>query len=170
MAKWRCAPAGRGEPGRWCAPCTSSTTCPGGVCFARTGRSRRRSRASRRSSSPPKGTMRGREGARAGGRGRLTFAPMPTLFVVSDLHLGESGLARMFHDQSQGMRFADLCSLVARTPDSELLLLGDIFDVTASLPPARGLAAFGRALDVPLEDRPARPLESICASIRESNP
>ena len=23
---------------------------------------------------------------------------MPTLFVVSDLHLGETGLARMFHD------------------------------------------------------------------------
>src|SRR6266705_2481746 len=67
-----------------------------------------------------------------------TLAPlvaMPTLFVVSDLHLGETGLARMFHDQSQGMRFAELCSLVARTPDSELVLLGDIFDVTASLPP-----------------------------------
>jgi len=60
---------------------------------------------------------------------------MGTLFVASDLHLGETGLARMFHDHSQGMRFAELCSFVARTPDSELLLLGDIFDVTASLPP-----------------------------------
>src|SRR5712664_2001444 len=97
-------------------------------------------------------------------------AAMPTLFVVSDLHLGETGLARMFHDQAQGMRFADLCSLVARTPDSELVLLGDIFDVTASLPPKHGLAAFGRALEVPLEDRPARPLADICASIRHNNP
>jgi len=95
---------------------------------------------------------------------------MSTLFAVSDLHLGETGLARMFHDQSQGMRFAELCSFVARTPDSELLLLGDIFDVTASLPPARGLAAFGRALELPLEDRPPRPLTTICASIRENNP
>ena len=95
---------------------------------------------------------------------------MPTLFVVSDLHLGETGLARMFHDHSQGMRFADLCSFVGRTADSELLLLGDIFDVTASIPPAHGVAAFGRALGVPLEDRPARALASICASIRENNP
>jgi UDP-2,3-diacylglucosamine pyrophosphatase LpxH len=95
---------------------------------------------------------------------------MPTLFVVSDLHLGQTGLARMFHDQSQGMRLADLCSVVARTPDSELVLLGDIFDVTASLPPARGLGKFARALDLPLEERPAPPLSSICASIRENNP
>ena len=95
---------------------------------------------------------------------------MPTLFVVSDLHLGQTGLARMFHDQSQGMRLADLCSVVARTPDSELVLLGDIFDVTASLPPARGLGKFARTLDVPLEERPAPPLTSICASIRENNP
>ncbi|HKC60605.1 MAG TPA: hypothetical protein VKB92_11010 [Myxococcales bacterium] len=95
---------------------------------------------------------------------------MGTLFVASDLHLGETGLARMFHDHSQGMRFAELCSFVARTPDSELLLLGDIFDVTASLPPRRGLAAFGRALELPLEDRPARPLGDICASIRQNNP
>ena len=95
---------------------------------------------------------------------------MPTLFVVSDLHLGQTGLARMFHDQSQGMRLADLCSVVARTPDSELVLLGDIFDVTASLPPARGLGTFARALDLPFEDRPAPPLTSICASIRENNP
>src|SRR5947208_4462800 len=95
---------------------------------------------------------------------------MPPLFVVSDLHLGQTGLARMFHDQSQGMRLADLCSVVARTPDSELVLLGDIFDVTASLPPARGLGKFARALDLPFEDRPAPPLTSICASIRENNP
>src|SRR5437868_13226152 len=95
---------------------------------------------------------------------------MPTFFVVSDLHLGETGLARMFHDHSQGMRFAELCSFVSRTPDSELLLLGDIFDVTASLPPSRGLGAFGRALELPIEDRPARPLAEICASIRQNNP
>jgi UDP-2,3-diacylglucosamine pyrophosphatase LpxH len=95
---------------------------------------------------------------------------MPTLFAVSDLHLGESGLARMFHDQSQGMRFADLCSLVGRTPDGELLLLGDIFDVTAAIAPSRGLATFGRALGVPLQERPPRPLPGIMASIRDNNP
>ena len=95
---------------------------------------------------------------------------MASLYVVSDLHLGETGLARMFHDQSQGMRLAELCSQVARTPDAELVLLGDIFDLTASIPPARGLAAFGRALEVPLDDRPPRDLGRICASIRENNP
>jgi UDP-2,3-diacylglucosamine pyrophosphatase LpxH len=68
------------------------------------------------------------------------------------------------------MRFADLCSLVSRTADAELVLLGDIFDLTASMPPARGVKEFGRVLDVPLEDRPPRPLPDICASIRENNP
>jgi UDP-2,3-diacylglucosamine pyrophosphatase LpxH len=92
------------------------------------------------------------------------------IFVVSDLHLGDAGLARMFHDQSQGLRFADLCTHVARTPGSELVLLGDIFDLTAAMPPLKGLDAFGRALDVPLDERPARDLASICAAIREGNP
>ena len=93
-----------------------------------------------------------------------------TLFVVSDLHLGESSLATMFRDPEQGARFAHLCAEVARVPGAELILLGDIFDITAAHPPPKGLTAFGRALDVPLEDRPPRPLTAVMRDIRESNP
>ena len=92
------------------------------------------------------------------------------LYAVSDLHLGDSSLARMFHDQSQGLRFAELCSHVARHDDGELILLGDIFDLTAAVPPARGLEAFYRALEVPSEPRTAPPLARTCAAIRENNP
>jgi UDP-2,3-diacylglucosamine pyrophosphatase LpxH len=92
------------------------------------------------------------------------------LFVVSDLHLGESALASMFRDGEQGVRFADLCAQVAADPAGELVLLGDIFDLTAAVPPRKGLTAFGVALDVPLEDKPARPLPAILRGMRESNP
>lgn len=92
------------------------------------------------------------------------------LFVVSDLHLGESTLASMFRDAEQGQRFADLCAGIGRNPDNELVLLGDIFDLTAAHPPTKGVADFGRALEVPLEDRPPRPLSEIMRGIRESNP
>src|SRR5436305_13512375 len=92
------------------------------------------------------------------------------LYAVSDLHLGDSSLARMFHDQSQGLRFAELCSHVARHDDGELILLGDNFDLTAAFPPARGLDAFCSALAVPYESRPAPPLARTCAAIREHNP
>jgi UDP-2,3-diacylglucosamine pyrophosphatase LpxH len=92
------------------------------------------------------------------------------LFAVSDLHLGESALACMFRDPEQGMRLADLCAAIARGPDNELVLLGDIFDLTASHPPHKGLTAFGLALDVPIEDKPPRPLPALMRSIREGNP
>ncbi|HVI38896.1 MAG TPA: metallophosphoesterase, partial [Gaiellales bacterium] len=92
------------------------------------------------------------------------------LYVVSDLHLGEGTLASMFRDSEQGLRFAELCGGIARNPDSELVLLGDIFDVTAACPPRKGLTQFGVSLDVPLEDKPARPLAAILRSIRENNP
>jgi len=91
------------------------------------------------------------------------------LFVVSDLHLCETGLARMFYDQEQGHHFAELCETIARQ-GGELILLGDIFDLTAATPPARGMSAFGRALEVPLEDLPPRELPQIMKSIRENNP
>ena len=58
------------------------------------------------------------------------------VFVCSDLHLGEPLGARMFSDNAQGLRFAELCELVART-SGELVLLGDIFDLTAAMPPRR---------------------------------
>ena len=92
------------------------------------------------------------------------------LYAVSDLHLGESTLASMFRDPDQGLRFADLCAGIARNPDNELILLGDIFDLTAAHPPRKGLTAFGMALDVPLEDKPPRPLDAIMRAIRECNP
>src|SRR3954471_20120354 len=92
------------------------------------------------------------------------------LYVVSDLHLGEGTLASMFRDSEQGLRFAELCGGIARNPDSELVLLGDIFDVTASCPPRKGLTQFGVALDVPIEDKPPRPLPAILRSMREGNP
>ncbi|MFL5412018.1 MAG: metallophosphoesterase [Myxococcales bacterium] len=92
------------------------------------------------------------------------------LYAVSDLHLGDSSLARMFHDQSQGLRFAELCTNVARHDDGELILLGDIFDLTAAVPPARGVEGFYRALDVPYEARTAPALARTCAAIREHNP
>ena len=68
------------------------------------------------------------------------------------------------------MRFADLCAHIARTPDSELLLLGDAFDLTAAMPPARGLSAFGKALGIPIDDKPARTLAEVMTHIRENNP
>ena len=83
------------------------------------------------------------------------------IFVISDLHLGDAGLARLFHDQSQGLRFADLCTHVARTPGSELVLLGDIFDLTAAIPPKRGLDAFFRGIGPDLR------LEQLLKIIRE---
>ncbi|HEX9578215.1 MAG TPA: metallophosphoesterase [Myxococcales bacterium] len=93
-----------------------------------------------------------------------------TLFVVSDLHLGESTLATMFRDQEQGQKFAGLCAEVEKSPDAELVLLGDIFDLTAARPPAKGLADFCRALQVPLEEQPSRQLPAIMSAIRECNP
>src|SRR5256885_13456224 len=92
------------------------------------------------------------------------------LYAVSDLHLGDSSLARMFHDQSQGLRFAEMCSHVARHDDGELILLGDIFDLTAAYPPARGLDGFYKALEIPYEPRPPPPLERTCVAIREDKP
>ena len=92
------------------------------------------------------------------------------LYVVSDLHVGESTQASMFRDEEQGRRLAELCAQIEREADGELVLLGDIFDITASYPPRKGLTQFGVALDVPIEDKPPRPLPAILRSIRESNP
>jgi len=92
------------------------------------------------------------------------------LYVISDLHLGESELVSMFRDDEQGQRLVDLCARVANDGESELVLLGDIFDVTAACPPRKGLTQFGVTLDVPIEDKPPRPLPAILRSIRENNP
>jgi UDP-2,3-diacylglucosamine pyrophosphatase LpxH len=92
------------------------------------------------------------------------------VFVCSDLHLGEPLGARMFHDNAQGLRFAELCELVART-GGELVLLGDIFDLTAAMPPRRGLDAFARSVGAPgIVARDPRPIAEVMAQIREANP
>ena len=90
------------------------------------------------------------------------------LYVVSDLHLGESSLASMFRDDEQGHRFAELCAGIGE--GSELVLLGDVFDLTAACPPAKGLSAFGRALEVPIEDLPAVSIAEVMGQIRAHNP
>ena len=113
-------------------------------------------------------------------RGEATFAerrdqatsarlPRVPLYVVSDLHLGDTSLATMFRDSDQGFRFADICAGIARNTGSELLLLGDIFDLTATQPPPKGLSQFGRALDVPLEDKPTPSIVQVMKDIRETN-
>jgi hypothetical protein len=92
------------------------------------------------------------------------------LFALSDLHLGEAGSARMFHDPQQGLAFSELCHEVARS-GGELVLAGDIFDITAAMPPQRGLSAFGRAVGVgTIGDRPRRSLAEVLQAIRANNP
>src|SRR5207302_679539 len=58
----------------------------------------------------------------------------------------------------------------ASEPDGVLVLLGDIFDLTAACPPHKGLTQFGVSRDVPIEDKPPRPLPAVMKSIREHNP
>jgi UDP-2,3-diacylglucosamine pyrophosphatase LpxH len=95
------------------------------------------------------------------------------LFVCSDMHLGEPGAAALFHDGRQGMVFADLCAHISRV-GGELVLLGDVFDVTASTPPRKGMTEFGKAVGVPTifdltpGERPT--VAGILGNIRKHNP
>jgi UDP-2,3-diacylglucosamine pyrophosphatase LpxH len=91
------------------------------------------------------------------------------LYVVSDLHLGDNTLATMFRDSDQGYRFAELCVSIGRSAGSELILLGDIFDLTAASPPAKGIGDFGRALQVPIEDKPQPSLPQVMKQTRDAN-
>ena len=90
--------------------------------------------------------------------------------VISDLHLGHSGGARMFHDATQGQRLADLCAELSSADNAELLLLGDIFDFTSMQLPPRGLRSFANAVEMPELERQPSSLLQMCTSIRESNP
>jgi UDP-2,3-diacylglucosamine pyrophosphatase LpxH len=92
------------------------------------------------------------------------------LYVVSDLHLDEHGPARMFSDERQGRALAALCERIARDEGSELILLGDTFDLTSMQPPPHGLARFFRKLEVPLSPPPKRTISELLTAIRESNP
>jgi len=91
------------------------------------------------------------------------------LFVLSDLHLDEEGQARLFRDERQGVKLASLCERMSRD-GGEVVLLGDIFDLTAMSPPPRGLDRFFEDLGVPGEPRPPRDLRRLCETVRESNP
>jgi UDP-2,3-diacylglucosamine pyrophosphatase LpxH len=92
------------------------------------------------------------------------------LYVLSDLHLDEHGPARMFSDERQGRALAALCERIAHDEGSELVLLGDTFDLTSMQPPPKGLARFFRQLDVPLEPPPRRALPQLLEAVRVSNP
>jgi UDP-2,3-diacylglucosamine pyrophosphatase LpxH len=92
------------------------------------------------------------------------------LYVVSDLHLDEHGPARMFSDERQGRAIAELCERIARDEGSELILLGDTFDLTSMLPPPHGLARFFQKLGVPLTPPPRRPVLELLHAVRENNP
>ena len=91
------------------------------------------------------------------------------VFVLSDLHLDEEGQARLFHDERQGAKLAALCERIPRD-GAEVVLLGDIFDLTAMNPPPRRLERFFEELSVPAEPRPRRDLRRLCEAVRESNP
>src|SRR2546421_55073 len=91
--------------------------------------------------------------------------PAVALFVLSDLHLDEEGEARLFRDDRQGAKLASLCERVARG-DAEVVLLGDVFDLTAMNPPARGLDRFFAELGVAAEPKPARGVRRLLEARR----
>ncbi len=93
-----------------------------------------------------------------------------TLFAASDLHLGLSAVAHMFNDARQGRTLADLCDRVLKARDGELLLPGDIFDLTALRPPEHGLEAFASTVQVPIEPPKPRELPQLMAALRNANP
>jgi UDP-2,3-diacylglucosamine pyrophosphatase LpxH len=92
-----------------------------------------------------------------------------TIYVVSDLHLDEDDGSRLFRDERQGARLADLCRR-ATEERAELVLLGDSFDLTSMTPPARGLERFARALRLRLPHRRRRPLPELLQAVARSNP
>ena len=92
------------------------------------------------------------------------------LYVVSDLHLDEHGPARMFSDERQGRALAGLCERIGNDEGSELILLGDTFDLTSMLPPENGLERFFRKLEVPLAPPRKRPVPELLKAIRDANP
>lgn len=92
------------------------------------------------------------------------------IWAASDLHLDEDGGARLFDDERQGRALERLCARVLEDPAGELVLLGDTFDLTSMLSPARGLDRFASALDVPLRPPPARTTAQLLAAVARSNP
>ncbi len=96
---------------------------------------------------------------------------MPT-YALSDLHLDDGrSPGRLYDDDEQGRALADLCARIADGPDGgELVLLGDAFDLTAMLPPERGLDDFARRTGVALDPPPRRSLMQLLADLARANP
>jgi UDP-2,3-diacylglucosamine pyrophosphatase LpxH len=91
------------------------------------------------------------------------------VYVISDLHLHEDSDARLFRDDRQGRAIAALCERIARE-GAELILLGDVFDLTAMTPPEKGLKRFFESLNVEVEPRPRRPVGELVRAAARANP
>ena len=91
------------------------------------------------------------------------------IYVISDLHLDEVGDSRLFRDDRQGLALASLCDRIARE-DAELVLLGDIFELTGMTPLQRGLERFFAKLEVDVEPRPRRPVAALVSAAARANP
>jgi UDP-2,3-diacylglucosamine pyrophosphatase LpxH len=91
------------------------------------------------------------------------------LWVLSDLHLSDDSVSPMFDEDRQGVALERLCERV-EAEKGELILLGDVFDLTAMTPPPRGLPAFGRKMGLAMGEAPERPPEVLSAAARRRHP
>ena len=91
------------------------------------------------------------------------------IYVISDLHLDANDDARLFRDDRQGRALASLCERIAGE-GAELVLLGDIFDLTAMIPPEKGLHRFFARLAVQVEPQPRRPVAALVSAGARANP
>src|SRR5437762_5985813 len=99
----------------------------------------------------------------------MAYMRAVAVYVISDLHLDENDDARLFRDDRQGRALASLCEKIAHD-DAELVLLGDIFDLTAMTPPEKGLRRFFARLAVEAEPRPRRPVAALVSPGARANP
>jgi UDP-2,3-diacylglucosamine pyrophosphatase LpxH len=90
-------------------------------------------------------------------------------WVLSDLHLSDDSVASMFDEERQGRAIERLCARI-EAEKGELVLLGDVFDLTAMTPLSRGLHAFGKKMGVAVEERPVRPPEVLGAATQKRHP
>lgn len=112
--------------------------------------------------------VRAQEDARGGVRG--ASISLVALWVLSDLHLADASVAPMFHEERQGAALASLCERVASEKDGELVLLGDVFDLTAMNPPEHGLPAFQRKLGYSADTAPQRSAVEMCRAAGKNHP
>ena len=89
------------------------------------------------------------------------------LWLTSDFHLADATTVAMFDEAEQGKNMAALCARIAGEGEGELVLLGDIFDLTAMQPPPRGVAKFGKKMGIELHDAPERDPVAMCAAVKQ---